>query len=513
MKRLIIFLAILFVCSTAYARQSEDGIDILDAYIMEFYGISTTGVSNTGMGKIYFDVDDDKFKASEDGGAFVNLVGGGAGYTDLTEFVDQTAWRVFYSDGSGDVQELAFGADGTYLRSNGATSAPTFTTPAGSGDMTKATYDTDTDDDIDVAAGGTEKSSWTQYCIPYLDTTTSFSEIAIGTANEFLAVNPTTNGYVWKSIDEALDFTFSSNGLLERTGVATYGIDTTAYYYQDTDVDHNQTTNYNANEHFLQSAITTTGTVTSGTWNSDLSDDVVDDADVNWGTSANQVSAVDVPIADGGGIITATDVEAALQENRTAIDLNTAKETNATHDGDVTGSGTLDITESVLGVGGSDTIFPADPNADRVLWWDDAPTGELLWKDFSSWDSAATHASGDGSDHADVATNTTHSGGDGSDHADVATNTTKVTESTSLSAGADTLLTLSTYEIQLDANATDTKIFIANGAATGNWQSVSGDGSLTNGGVFDITESVLGVGQSDTIFPADPNADKVLMKF
>lgn len=35
-----------------------------------------------------------------------------------------------------------------------------------------------------------------------------------------------------------------------------------------------------------------------------------------------------------------------------------------------------------------------------------------------------THAGGDGSDHADVATNTTHSGGDGSDHADVATNTT-----------------------------------------------------------------------------------------
>lgn len=42
--------------------------------------------------------------------------------------------------------------------------------------------------------------------------------------------------------------------------------------------------------------------------------DSVNDTHIDWGTGANQVSAVDVPIADGGGIITATDVEAALQE-------------------------------------------------------------------------------------------------------------------------------------------------------------------------------------------------------
>jgi len=54
-----------------------------------------------------------------------------AGYTNLTEFVDQTAWRLFYSDTDGDVTELAFGADGTYLMSNGEAVAPTFETPAG----------------------------------------------------------------------------------------------------------------------------------------------------------------------------------------------------------------------------------------------------------------------------------------------------------------------------------------------------------------------------------------------
>lgn len=56
---------------------------------------------------------------------------GGSGYTNLTSFVAQTNWRVFYSNGSGDVTELALGADGTYLKSNGASAAPTWATPSG----------------------------------------------------------------------------------------------------------------------------------------------------------------------------------------------------------------------------------------------------------------------------------------------------------------------------------------------------------------------------------------------
>jgi hypothetical protein len=55
----------------------------------------------------------------------------------LTQFVGNTAWRVFYSDGSGDIIELALGADGTFLKSNGAAVAPSFATPAGSGDVSK----------------------------------------------------------------------------------------------------------------------------------------------------------------------------------------------------------------------------------------------------------------------------------------------------------------------------------------------------------------------------------------
>jgi len=62
---------------------------------------------------------------------------GGGGYTNLTEFVDQTPNTIFYADSAGDVTELALGADGTFLKSNGTTSAPSFAVPAGSGDVSK----------------------------------------------------------------------------------------------------------------------------------------------------------------------------------------------------------------------------------------------------------------------------------------------------------------------------------------------------------------------------------------
>ncbi len=57
----------------------------------------------------------------------------GGGYTNLTQFVAQTAHRLFISDVNGDVQELAFGSSGQYLKSNGTTSTPSWDTPAGGG--------------------------------------------------------------------------------------------------------------------------------------------------------------------------------------------------------------------------------------------------------------------------------------------------------------------------------------------------------------------------------------------
>lgn len=76
--------------------------------------------------------------------------------------------------------------------------------------------------------------------------------------------------------------------------------------------------------------------------------DAVKDTHIDWGTGAGQVSAVDMPIADSGVIITATEVEGALQENRTAIDLNT------THAG--ASSGVHGATGNVVGDTDSQTL-------------------------------------------------------------------------------------------------------------------------------------------------------------
>lgn len=77
--------------------------------------------------------------------------------------------------------------------------------------------------------------------------------------------------------------------------------------------------------------------------------------------SDNQ-NAAGVSIADAGGLITATDVEGALQENRTAINLNTAKTTNATHSGDVTGATALTIAAKAVTY-----AKIQDVSADKVL--------------------------------------------------------------------------------------------------------------------------------------------------
>ncbi len=56
-------------------------------------------------------------------------------------------------------------------------------TPTGIWDWSSATMT------VPVNKGGTNKTSWTQYLIPYADTTTSFSQIAIGSATQVLTSN------------------------------------------------------------------------------------------------------------------------------------------------------------------------------------------------------------------------------------------------------------------------------------------------------------------------------------
>lgn len=64
-------------------------------------------------------------------GAVVDAIAAGGGHARLhsmTDVLDHSAtnWRVFYSDGSGQVAELALGAANTVLISNGASVAPSF---------------------------------------------------------------------------------------------------------------------------------------------------------------------------------------------------------------------------------------------------------------------------------------------------------------------------------------------------------------------------------------------------
>lgn len=68
---------------------------------------------------------------------------------DLATLAGSTAWRLFYSDGSSAITELALGTSGQYLKANGTTSAPTWDTPGGSGDMLKSTYDVSDDGFVD----------------------------------------------------------------------------------------------------------------------------------------------------------------------------------------------------------------------------------------------------------------------------------------------------------------------------------------------------------------------------
>jgi len=117
--------------ATAPAFAAPDITENVGSLYRVFYTLSTTDVK-----ELYFGGDSGKYLRSNGFSAPSFETPPGTGYTDLTEFVDQTNWRVFYSNGSGDVTELALGSSGTYLKSNGASAAPTWESPALAGDYT-----------------------------------------------------------------------------------------------------------------------------------------------------------------------------------------------------------------------------------------------------------------------------------------------------------------------------------------------------------------------------------------
>ncbi|GAH21652.1 unnamed protein product, partial [marine sediment metagenome] len=188
--------------------------------------------------------DDNTWSGDKD----TQLVGESVVFGDLLYFDWATKrWKKTDADAAATMPGLRIAleskGDGTYLKSNGATSAPSFNTPAGAGNMLKATYDTDEDGDIDVESGGTEKSVWTQYAIPYLSNTTVFGEIPIGTDNYALTVNGTT-GYDWthlQTYDAGLDslatLTYVSDSFIKVTATDTYTVRTMAETKTDLGID------------------------------------------------------------------------------------------------------------------------------------------------------------------------------------------------------------------------------------------------------------------------------------
>jgi len=284
----------------------------------------------------------------------LTIVGGG-----LTTILRTTSSPVntkgdLYTYSTEDAR-LAVGSNGQLLQADSSeTTGLKWASVAGTGDVTAAAVLVD--DTIIVGDGGAKgvkDSSATITDITNNSAKTSnatHSGDATGaTALTLATVNSNVGSFT------ASNITVNAKGLITAASSGAGGGDVTG---PASAVDENITVFDSTTGKLIKdsgtniSAVTAnTAKVTNATHSGDVTGDTaltigadkVKDTHVDWGTGAGQVSAVDVPIADSGAIITATEVEGALQENRTAINLNTSKTTNANHTGDATGATALTI--------------------------------------------------------------------------------------------------------------------------------------------------------------------------
>ena len=136
-------------------------------------------------------------------GTDIPVTDGGTGLSTLT-----TAYGLLAAGttATGAVQTLAAGATTQILVGGGASALPAWGTdlPTAVTIGTAYVYRV-SGTDVAVADGGTGKSSWTQYLIPYADTTTSFSQIAIGTSGEVLTSHGVGFSPTFQSLTVTLD--------------------------------------------------------------------------------------------------------------------------------------------------------------------------------------------------------------------------------------------------------------------------------------------------------------------
>ena len=213
---------------------------------------------------------------------------------------------------------------------------------------------------IYVSYNGTER--YTNFRVPIYPKHNDLDGLNIGDYVHLTAANHTD---LTDSGDSELHYHASDRNRTNHTGTQTAS--TISDF--DTEVANNSAVSLNTAK---VTNATHTGDVTGAT-ELTIGANKVNDTHIDWGTGANQVSAVDVPILDSGSKFTAEDVENALQENKTATDLNTAKVTNATHSGDVTGATELTIANDAVtyakiqNVASDDVLLGRISGADGII--------------------------------------------------------------------------------------------------------------------------------------------------
>ena len=134
MKRMLILIA-LIAFSSPVAWGLDIDADNNNAVDVIFGGTNATtaAAARANLGIWAADGAEGKVLTSHGGTTPTWETAAGGGYTNLTSFVAQTPWRLFYANGSGVVTELAMGVTGTVLTSTGVDTAPAFALAGGSG--------------------------------------------------------------------------------------------------------------------------------------------------------------------------------------------------------------------------------------------------------------------------------------------------------------------------------------------------------------------------------------------
>lgn len=146
----------------------ETGADVTDATNVTSAGaLMDSEVTNLAQVKAFSSAD---YATAAQGTTADSALQPGDAVTQL----DGTANRVLYVNGTGDVTELGLGSSGTYLKSNGASSAPSFDTPAGGAPEGTAVLSTGETVGKVLQADGDNTCSW----------------VALGGGGDALVANP-----------------------------------------------------------------------------------------------------------------------------------------------------------------------------------------------------------------------------------------------------------------------------------------------------------------------------------